>query len=70
MGGWDAARQVHADAPHVAILLVSAAEAELTAFEATDASSCATFACKQDFGPALLREAVSAGRGPGTSGPP
>jgi len=66
IGGWDAARQIAVEAPGVAILLVSAMDADATGID-DDAASCATFARKQDFGPALLRAAVSAGRGRGTA---
>jgi two-component system invasion response regulator UvrY len=58
MGGLDAAQQIAADAPEVAILLVSADEAEAAAFDEAE-SPCATFARKQDFGSALLRAVVS-----------
>jgi DNA-binding NarL/FixJ family response regulator len=58
IGGLDAAQQIAQDAPGIAILLVSAEEA---AFDEADARS-ATLARKQDFGPALLRAAVSESR--------
>jgi two-component system, NarL family, invasion response regulator UvrY len=58
MGGFDAAQRIALDAPGIAILLVSAEEAEAAAFDEAD-SRCATFARKEDFGPALLRAAVS-----------
>ena len=57
MGGLDAARTIASDAPGVAILLVSAEEAEAAAFDEAGARN-ATVARKQDFGPALLRAAV------------
>lgn len=62
IGGLDAAQRIAEDAPGIAILLVSAEDA---AFDETDARS-ATLARKQDFGPALLRAAVSGTR-PGTA---
>jgi DNA-binding NarL/FixJ family response regulator len=58
MGGVDAAQRIALDAPGIAILLVSAEEAEAAAFDEAD-SRCATYARKEDFGPALLRAAVS-----------
>jgi two-component system, NarL family, invasion response regulator UvrY len=58
MGGFDAAHRIASDAPGIAILLVSAEEAEAAAFDEAD-SRCATFARKEDLGPALLRAAVS-----------
>jgi two-component system invasion response regulator UvrY len=58
MGGRDAARRIAADVPGIAILLVSAEEAEAASFDEAE-SGCATFARKEDFGPALLRAAVS-----------
>jgi two-component system invasion response regulator UvrY len=58
IGGLDAAQRIAQDAPGIAILLVTAEEA---AFEEADARS-ATLARKQDFGPALLRAAVSESR--------
>ena len=61
MGGLDAAQRITADAPGIAILLVSAEEAEAAAYEEADAR-LATVARKQDFGPALLRAAVSGTR--------
>jgi two-component system, NarL family, invasion response regulator UvrY len=61
MGGLDAAQRITADAPGIAILLVSAEEAEAAAYEEADART-ATVARKQDFGPALLRAAVSGTR--------
>jgi DNA-binding NarL/FixJ family response regulator len=61
IGGLNAAQRIAADAPGIAILLVSAEEAEATAFDERDARS-ATVARKQDFGPALLRAAVSGTR--------
>jgi two-component system, NarL family, invasion response regulator UvrY len=64
MGGLDAAQRIAADAPGIAILLVSAEEAEAAAFDEADARA-ATVARKQDFGPALLRAAVSATTHPG-----
>jgi DNA-binding NarL/FixJ family response regulator len=67
MGGLDAAQRIAADAPGIAILLVSAEEAEAAAFD--EASRPAKVARKQDFGPALLRAAVSATR-PGRAARP
>jgi two-component system, NarL family, invasion response regulator UvrY len=61
MGGLDAAQRITADAPGIAILLVSAEEAEAAAYEEADART-AIVARKQDFGPALLRAAVSGTR--------
>jgi DNA-binding NarL/FixJ family response regulator len=61
MGGLDAAQRITADAPGIAILLVSAEEAEAAAYDEADAR-LATVARKQDFGPALLRAAVSGTR--------
>jgi two-component system invasion response regulator UvrY len=61
MGGFDAAQRIVAHAPGIVILLVSAEEAEAEAFDEDDARG-ATLARKQDFGPALLRAAVSATR--------
>ena len=61
MGGLAAAQRITADAPGIAILLVSAEEAEAVAYEEADARP-ATVARKQDFGPALLRAAVSGTR--------
>jgi two-component system, NarL family, invasion response regulator UvrY len=61
MGGLDAAQRITADAPGIAILLVSAEEAEAAAYEEADAPT-AIVARKQDFGPALLRAAVSGTR--------
>jgi DNA-binding NarL/FixJ family response regulator len=58
MGGLDAAHRIASDVPGIAILLVSAEEAEAAAFDEAD-SECATFARKEDLGPALLRAAVS-----------
>ena len=69
MGGLNAARTIASEAPGVAILLVSAEEAEAAAFDAADAPG-ATFARKQDFGPALLRAVVSGERRRGTAEPP
>jgi CheY-like chemotaxis protein len=66
IGGLDAAQRITADAPGIAILLVSAEEA--AAFDEADARS-ATVARKQDFGPALLRAAVSGTR-PGRAARP
>jgi DNA-binding NarL/FixJ family response regulator len=63
-GGLDAARRIASDAPEVAILLMSAEEAEAAAFDEADAR-WVTFARKQDFGSALLRAAVSEKRRPG-----
>jgi DNA-binding NarL/FixJ family response regulator len=64
MGGLDATQRIAADAPGIAILLVSAEEAEAAALEEADCQG-ATVARKQDFGPALLRAAVSAKTRPG-----
>jgi DNA-binding NarL/FixJ family response regulator len=61
MGGLHAAQRITADAPGIAILLVSAEEAEAAAYEEADAR-LATVARKEDFGPALLRAAVSGNR--------
>jgi DNA-binding NarL/FixJ family response regulator len=68
MGGLDAAQRIAADAPGIAILLVSAEEAEAAGFD-TAGARAATVARKQDFGPALLRAAVSGTR-PGTAARP
>jgi DNA-binding NarL/FixJ family response regulator len=68
MGGLDAAQRITADAPGIAILLVSAEEAEAAAYEEADAR-LVTVARKQDFGPALLRAAVS-GTHPGRAARP
>jgi hypothetical protein len=57
----DAAQLITADAPGIAILLVSAEEAEAAGCEEAGAR-LATVARKQDFGPALLRAAVSGTR--------
>ena len=69
MGGLDAARTIASDAPGIAILLVSAEEAEVAALDPADAPG-ATFARKQDFGPALLRAAVSGEQRRGTTEQP
>ena len=61
IGGLNAAQRIAADAPGITILLVSAEEAEAAAFDEPDSRS-ATVARKQDFGPALLRAAVSGTR--------
>jgi len=68
-GGLAAARRIASDAPEVAILLMSAEEAETEAFDEADAGF-ATFARKQDLGSALLREAVSGKRRRDTAGLP
>jgi two-component system invasion response regulator UvrY len=64
MGGLDAAQRIAGYAPGIAILLVSAEEAEVAFFDAGDDRG-ATVARKQDFGPALLRAAVSGRTRPG-----
>jgi DNA-binding NarL/FixJ family response regulator len=61
IGGLGAAQRIAAAVPGIAILLVSAEEAEAASLDAAG-PRCATFARKQDFGPALLRAAVSGTR--------